>query len=127
MVLDLLKPVSLLLSILSLLGVFHAAFLVPASTFEDRMLNGLLLLVVAAAISAVAGLLFREAEIEAEARFDAEFKAWFGAHTPPTPAPALGDTLPVQVFCWSAAIMLILFAVSWYIETYCILYRDLRP
>jgi hypothetical protein len=35
-------------------------------------------------------------------------------------------TLPVQIFCWAAGLLLVLFAVSWYLETYCILYRDVR-
>jgi hypothetical protein len=30
------------------------------------------------------------------------------------------------MFCWAASIMLVLFVVSWYLETYCVFYRDVR-
>jgi len=35
-------------------------------------------------------------------------------------------TLPVEVFLWAAGGMLILFLTSWYMETHCIFYRDVR-
>jgi hypothetical protein len=30
------------------------------------------------------------------------------------------------MFCWAAAVMVVLFVVSWYLETYCVFYRDIR-
>ena len=104
MLLDTLKPVALLISILSLYGVFHTAFLLPATSLEDRIEHGLLLLALAACIATVSGLLFRESE---------------------TGVP-LSATLPVRLFLWTSAAMLILFAVSWYVETFVVLYRDTR-
>jgi hypothetical protein len=38
----------------------------------------------------------------------------------------LTSTLPVQMFCWASSAMLVLFILSWYLETYCIFYRDVR-
>ncbi|WP_263383924.1 hypothetical protein [Granulicella arctica] len=126
MVLDIAKPVALLLSILSLFSVFHAAFLVTATTVNDRIDDSLFRLAFAAGIAIISGLLFREAERDYEARFDAEFNAFFGTTTAPAPAPSLAKTLPVRVFCWATAAMIILFAVSWYIETYVVLYNDIQ-
>jgi hypothetical protein len=30
------------------------------------------------------------------------------------------------MFCWAASIMIVLFTVSWYLENYCVFYRDVR-
>lgn len=125
MLLDLAQPVALLLSILSLYATFHAAFLVPASPVGDRLQNALVRLACAGAISLIAGMLFREAELQTEARFDADFHAWFGGQPRPTLARPLHTTLPVQLFCWTTAVMAVLFTVSWYIETYYIPYSGL--
>ena len=38
----------------------------------------------------------------------------------------LSGTLPVQIFFWATGIMTVLFLVSWYLEAYCIFYRDVR-
>jgi hypothetical protein len=35
-------------------------------------------------------------------------------------------TLPVQIFCWAVCLMLAFFAASWYLETHCIFYKDVR-
>ena len=126
MLLDIAKPASLLLCILSLFSAFNAAFLVTATAVADRIDASLIRLALAAAIAIVSGLLFREAERDYEARFDAEFNAFFGTPTAPAPSPSLARTLPVQVFCWATAAMLILFAISWYLETYAVLYNDIQ-
>lgn len=112
MLLELAKPVALLLCLLSLAAVFHTAFLVPGHLellipgpgLHDRILDSLLLLTLSAAICLVSSLLFREAAS--------------GPHA------SLAATLPLKLFFWSAGIMLLLFVVSWYLETYCIFYRD---
>jgi hypothetical protein len=108
MLLELARPVTLIASILSLLAVFHAAFLVPGSTIEDRIYDGLLLLLLAAAVSAIGGIVFRQQA--------------YSSH----PRPLLAETLPMQLFCWAAAIMLALFLLSWYLEANFIQFRDYR-
>jgi hypothetical protein len=67
------------------------------------------LLALAAGISLISGLLF----------FDS---------TPKSSAnnARLITSLPIQVFCWASGIMLFLFIASWYLETHCIFYRDVR-
>jgi hypothetical protein len=105
MFLDIAKPFALLLCILSLYADFHVAFLIPASELRDRIHGGLVFLLIAAGISILSGLLFRESPTER--------------------GSALISTLPMRIFCWASTGMLVLFGVSWYIETYCIFYRNL--
>lgn len=103
------KPVVLLLCMLSLCAVFHSAFLDPSSNTHQRIDDSVTLLAVAAGISLTGGAIFREATRESLAV-----------------VPRLTATLPVQVFIWATSIMLVLFVVSWYLETHCIFYRDIR-
>lgn len=35
-------------------------------------------------------------------------------------------TLPVKMFCWAVFLFGALFVASWYLETYCIFYKDVR-
>ena len=104
MLLDLAKPLALLLSMLSLYRVFHAAFLTTATTTAERGQDALARLALAAGVAVVGGLVFGAA----------------------TERPPFLHTLPVRLFCWAAAGILVLFVASWYIETYVILYRDVR-
>ena len=114
MLLEITKPVALLLCLLSLYALFHTAFLVPGSlellipgpALQDRILDSLLLLGLSAGICVVSGMIFKEAE--------------------PNPQPALSTTLPMKIFLWAAGTMMLLFVLSWYLETYCIFYRDTR-
>ncbi len=108
------KPVALALCLISLYAVFHAAFLIPASEWDDRLWKALELLPVAAGICWVSGLLFRESEHSKSGRDEPEHR------------PAITATLPMQLFGWATALMLVFFAVAWYLETYCIFYRDIR-
>ncbi|MGA8440754.1 MAG: hypothetical protein WB762_13825 [Candidatus Sulfotelmatobacter sp.] len=103
------KPVTLVFCILSLLALFHAAFLAPASDMHQRIGDTLSRLALAAVICMVSGLIFR--------------KATQGAHSGNA---RLTATLPVQLFCWASGSMLVLFIVSWYLESHCIFYRDVR-
>jgi hypothetical protein len=103
------KPVTLLLCILSLYGVFHAAFLAPAGDLEDKAYHSLALLALAAGIALASGLIFRDASLGLRAG-----------------SARLRATLPVQVFCWASGVMFVLFLVSWYLEAHCIFYRDIR-
>ena len=110
MLLEAAKPLTFIFCILSLYAVFHSAFLVPASEMPERIYNSLELLALAAAISLMSGLTFTD--------------TWTKERHPET--PRLAGTLPVQVFCWASSAMLILFIVSWYVETHCVFYRDVR-
>jgi hypothetical protein len=103
MLLDTLKPFALLVSILALYGVFHAAFLLPATSVDERIRSGLMLLALAGCIAIASGMLFRESD-----------------------GVKLSATLPVRLFLWTSAAMVMLFAVSWYVETFVVLYRDTR-
>jgi hypothetical protein len=93
--LEIAKPIALMLCILSLCAVFHAAFLVPASDLDQKISSSLQLLVLAAGISLIGGMIFRES----------------------TDISGLMSTLPMQLFCWAAGIMLVLFLVAWYLES----------
>lgn len=98
MFVEIAKPIALTLCLLSLYAVFHTAFLVPASDLHQKISDSLQLLALAAGISLISGMLFREATSETR----------------------LSATLPVQVFCWTAGAMLILFIASWYLESNCV-------
>jgi hypothetical protein len=111
MLLELAKPAALLLCLLSLYALFHTAFLstgspdllLPTQALHDRIVDSLLLFGLSAGICIVSGLLFREAASE--------------------PHLSLSATLPLQLFYWATGIMLLLFIVSCYLETYCVFYR----
>lgn len=106
MMLEIAKPVALGLCMLSLCAVFYTAFLVPASDLEQKTWDSLILLSLAAGVCLASGMLFREPA-----------QAGMGPVT---------RTLPVQMFCWAAGVMAILFLASWYLETYCVFYKDVR-
>lgn len=103
---ELAKPIALMLCMISLCAVFYTAFLVPASDLEQRIWDSLVLLSLAAGICLSSGMIFREPA--------------------QTGAGELARTLPVQIFCWALSVMLALFAASWYLETHCIFYKDVR-
>jgi len=105
MLLEAAKPIALLLCLISLCAVFYTAFLAPASDLEQRALDAVVLLSLAAGICLSSGLIFRESTTEND---------------------PLARTLPVQMFCWAVCTMLVLFLASWYLETHCIFYRDVR-
>ena len=109
MLVEVAKPVTLIFCILSLFALFHTAFLIPASDLHQRIYDSLELLALAAGISLISGLIFREAP-----------------RGPHSGNDRLTSTLPVQMFCWAASVMLILFVVSWYLENHCVFYRDIR-
>lgn len=100
------KPIALLLCLLSLFALFYTAFLVPAVGWEQRTWDAVTLLSLAAGICFASGMIFRYGD---------------GAGAGP-----VMHTLPVQVFCWAAGAMVLLFFASWYLETYCIFFKDVR-
>jgi hypothetical protein len=107
MLLELAKPVALLLCLLSLYAVFHTLFfavedphllLQPHQAFRDRIIDSLLLLALSAGICLLGGLIFREAE--------------------PYPHPSLSTTLPLLLFYWATGIMFVIFFLAWFLETH---------
>jgi hypothetical protein len=106
MLLELAKPIALMLCVLSLCAVFYIAFMVPAIDVEQKTWDSLVLLSLAAGICLASGLIFRDSEQDANVRLTA--------------------TLPVQMFLWASCWMMVLFVVSWYLETHCIFYKDVR-
>jgi hypothetical protein len=113
MVLELARPVALLCGILSLLGVFHAAFLEPVGDVEQRLVGSVGPLLLAAGIALAGGLTF-------QARRPA------GGNSSSEHVAPLIETFPVRIFCWSVIGMAVFFLLSWYLETHCIFYRDIR-
>jgi len=103
------KPVALILCILSLYALFHAAFLNPASDLDQRVYESLHFLALAACVSIASAVVFSEATPECRAR-----------------RARLAGTLPMQMFCWASGIMFVLFVVSLYVESHCTFYRDVR-
>jgi hypothetical protein len=108
-VVDLAKLGTLMGCILSLYALFHTAFLVPSADLNQRIYDSIALLALAAGISLLGGLVFR-----------------VGRHERHGGRTKLAATLPVQLFCWGVGIMLVLFVVSWYLNSHCIFYRDTR-
>lgn len=106
MLVEIARPIALLLCMLSLLCVFQTAFLVPASDLEKRSWDSLILLSLAAGICVASGMIFRE----------------------PTQSgvESLTRTLPIQIFCWAVGLMAVWFLASWYLEANCIFYKDVR-
>ncbi len=108
MLLELAKPDTLLSCILSLLAVFHAAFLGPSIDIHQRIWDSVAMLVLADGISLISGLVFCDGLRDHRA------------------SASLANTFPVQIFCWAAGGMIVLFLLSWYLETHFILYKDVR-
>ena len=109
MLVEIAKPVALLLCMLSLYAVFHTAFLIPASDLHDTIWNSLELLTLAAGIAVAAGLIFRDSAPESSAS-----------------RASLASTLPVQIFCGTSGAIVFLFLASWYLENHFVFYREVR-
>ena len=111
MVRELARPVVLLGCILSLLGLFHVAFLEPAANVLQRLDDAVGPLLVSAAMALVGGMVFIS-----------ESNGNSGGQN----LSGLWHTFPVRVFVWALSGMVTLFLVAWYIETHCIFYRAVR-
>lgn len=101
MLLELLRPLSFLLSILSLYPVMMNAFFVPGSQWEERMEMALLRVVIAACVCFASGLLYCRHSARA-----------------PEPPQTLFSTLPVRLFLWTVGGVVLLFLLSLYLEAY---------
>jgi hypothetical protein len=115
MLLELAKPVALLLCLLSLYALFHTLFFAiedpqiifqPHQALDDRVVHALRLFALSAAISLIGGIIFREAE--------------------PRPHPPLSATLPLQIFYWATGIMLVMVFLAWFLETHYIFSPRIR-
>ena len=101
MLLELLRPLSFFLSMLSLYPVMLSAFFVPGSRWEERLEMALLRLVFAACICFASGLLYMRQSLSSVE----------------TSEPLL-STLPVRMFLWALAGIAVLFVLSWFLDTY---------
>jgi hypothetical protein len=101
MFLELAKFVSLLLSILSLDALFHAAFMGSSSDLEQRLLPSFQMLLLAAAVCMGSGYIFRIWEQKTGKR-----------------NASLATSFPMQIFWWASGTMILLFALAWLLQAY---------
>ena len=101
---ELIKPVGLALCLLSLCAVFQVVFFAPELDAEQMAWKAVVLLALAAGIAISSGMIFL-----------------------PDDARGLGAclrTLPMQVFCWGVAMMVLLYVAAQYCEAHCILVKN---
>jgi hypothetical protein len=98
MLLELARPLSFFLSMLSLYPVLVAAFFVPGTRWEERLVGALLRIALAGCMCLMSGLVFSRPSVESPE------------------GERLMSTLPVRIFIWSMVGMAVLFALSWYLE-----------
>jgi hypothetical protein len=99
MFLEIARPFSFLLSILSLYPVMLSAFFVPGTHWEERLQMALLRVALAGCVCFSSGLLY----------------AW---HAEAGEPQSLLSTLPVRLFFFAVIGMAVLFLLSWYLDTY---------
>jgi hypothetical protein len=125
MLLELAKPMSLLASIVSLLAVFHAAFLGSETDLRQRIFDALAMLVVAFAVSRASGLTFtRERRVSAGLHLvwpTSRYRA-----QPEFSFQNVIESFPMRIFYWAVGLMTTLFLAAWFIETYCIPLKSVR-
>jgi hypothetical protein len=109
--LELARPVALLASMMSLLAVMHAAFFGSETDFQQRVYDSLAMLILAAGIALIAGMLF-----------DREHNGAAGYGD----VLAVLRTFPVRIFLWASGLMLALFVLARWIEVNCILSPEMR-
>lgn len=100
MLLELARPISFFLAMLSLYPVLVNAFFVPGTRWQERLGAALLHVALAGCVCFMSGLLFSRPSAENP---DGEL---------------LMATLPVRMFLWAMAGMALLFALSWFLEEY---------
>jgi hypothetical protein len=99
--LELAKFASLLLSILSLDAVFHAAFLEPATQFDQRMVPAFEMLMLSAAVCLFSGYIFRAWDVKMGRRDG-----------------TIAGSLPMLLFWWGSGIIILLFFTAWLLNHY---------
>jgi len=105
MLLELLRPLSFFVSMLSLYPVMLSAFFVPGTRWEERLAMALLRVVFAACICFASGLLYARSASGA-------------SHGQGGSGEALLSTLPVRLFFCATGGMALLFALSWWLDAY---------
>jgi hypothetical protein len=105
MLLELLRPLSFFLSMLSLYPVLLSAFFVPGTRWEERLEMALLRVALSACICFTSGLLY--------ARPLSRYP-----HADAADAEPLLSTLPVRLFFCAIGGMALLFALSWWLDVY---------
>jgi hypothetical protein len=108
---ELLRPVALLASMISLLAVMHTAFFGAETDYRQRIFDSLGMLLLAAGIALIGGLLFERNGEETRAS---------------GPVAAILHTFPVKVFCWTTGVILALFLLARWIEANCIFSKEMR-
>lgn len=106
MCLEFAKLGSLLLTILSIYALFHTAFLSPSHTLDERILESLKMLAMAAGAAMLSGFIFRD---------------W--ARQVGLAGGRVWRTFPVRMFLWASSGMLLLFLVSLYLEHYFVAWK----
>jgi hypothetical protein len=101
MILELARPLSFFLSILSLYPVMLSAFFVPGTRWEERLAMALLRVALAACVCFTSGLLY----------------SWHSRAIPEARESIL-STLPVRLFFCAVGGMMVLFALSWWLDAY---------
>jgi hypothetical protein len=96
--LEIARPLSFFLSILSLYPVLLSAFFVPGSRWQERLILAMFRIALAACVCFASGLLY----------------AWPADE----PATRVMATLPVRLFFWTTLAVSVLFTVTWYLEEY---------
>jgi hypothetical protein len=105
MLLEILRPLSFFLSLLSLYPVLMTAFFVPGTRWEERLEMTLLRIAISACICFSSGFLYSRPNPGL-------------SPVSPISAEPLLSTLPVRLFFWAIAGMALLFALSWWLESY---------
>lgn len=98
MLLEVGKAVSFLVSLLSMFPLLERAFFVPGVRWEERLEMALEQLVLSGCVCFISGLVF----------------TWPSA-TNPEAERSIFRTLPVRMYLWAMAGMVVLFGLSWYL------------
>jgi hypothetical protein len=105
MLLELFKPLSFFLSMLSLYPIVLSAFFVPGTRWEERLETALLRVALSACICFTSGLLYAQPVSR-------------HSHAGAVDAEPILSTLPVRVFFCAIGGMALLFALSWWLDVY---------
>jgi hypothetical protein len=97
LLLDLGRAFSFLLSILSLYALIDTAFFITATTWQQRLLASITRVVLAACVCFASGVLF---------------------HLKTHPNIPISRTLPVRIFLWTLAGVIVLFTLAWLLDVY---------